>query len=237
METVRLPLHARSLPDEGVVDVWLADLSRLPLDAGPGGNSRRSLLARRRIQQQFFLRLLLGAYLGCPGKAVRIGRGKHGKPELCGDHVDGALRFNLSHSAHWLAIAISRGLPVGIDIEAERRLPRAAALARRFLSSAEADWLERLDEPFRSQQFLHQWTAREALVKAMGCGLAGCLAELELDWRPPAIRRLPAGWPPADCWHLHSPALPDSLSGHVALPSPCHRVELRHLAAAPNSTV
>lgn len=233
METVCLPLRARSLPAEGVVDVWLADLSRLPLDAGPAGTSRRSRLARRRIQQQFFLRLLLGAYLGCPGKAVRIGRGKHGKPELCGDHVDRALRFNLSHSADWLAIAVNRDRPVGIDIEAERRLPRAAALAQRFLSSAEADWLGGLDEPFRSQQFLHQWTAREALVKAMGCGLAGCLADLALDWRPTAIRRLPANWPPADSWHLQSLTLPDSFSGHVALPAPCRRVEIRRLEAAP----
>lgn len=217
IERVHLPIRERALPPAGEVDVWLADLAGLPFDPGPPETTgRRERVARQRVQQQFFLRLLLGAYLGCPGKSVRLSRTDRGKPALAGEHADSILQFNLSHSGRHLAVAVTRDVAVGVDIESERRLSRAGLLASRFLSAAEADWLAGLDEPFRSQQFLQQWTAREALVKARGCGLAGSLRELELDWSPPRIRRLPEGWPHAGDMSLCALAAPAGLVGHVA---------------------
>ncbi|RFF29722.1 4'-phosphopantetheinyl transferase family protein [Wenzhouxiangella sediminis] len=216
IESVRLPIRSRSTPARGEADVWLARLSDMPLDAGPRGGNRRERILRQRVQQQFFLRLLLAAYLGCPGKSVELDRSERGKPMLSGVHADSALQFNVSHSGDWLAVAVAVGVAVGIDLEVERRLPRAPLLARRFLSPEEAEWIVGLDEPFRSRQFLKQWTARESLVKARGCGLAGCLGEIALDWQPPAIRRLPTDWEGAGAMSLANLALPDGLVGHLA---------------------
>ena len=216
-ETVRLPIRPRPMPEAGSVDVWFTRLSDLPLDAGPPGSDRRERIMRLRVQQQFFLRLLLAAYLGCPGKSIQLVRSERGKPMLVGEHADSPLRFNVSHSGDWLAIAIAEGVDVGIDIEIERRLPRARLLARRFLSKDEADWLVDLDEPFRSRQFLQQWTARESLVKARGCGLAGCLGEMSLDWQPPAIRHLPADWRDSRAMALTGLPLSNGLIGHLAV--------------------
>jgi 4'-phosphopantetheinyl transferase len=204
------------MPAPGEVDVWLARLTEMPLDAGPPGRSRREQILRQRVQQQFFLRLLLAAYLGCPGKSIQLVRSERGKPMLAGEHADSPLCFNVSHSGDWLAVAVAERIAVGIDIETQRRLPRAPLLARRFLSNAEADWIVGLDEPFRSRQFLKQWTARESLVKARGCGLAGCLGEMVLDWQPPAIRHLPADWNGAEDMALTGLSLPDDLIGHLA---------------------
>lgn len=216
IESVRLPIRSRALPARGEADVWLTRLTEMPLDAGPRGESRRERVMRQRVQQQFFLRLLLAAYLGCPGKSVKLVRSDRGKPILAGEHAESPLRFNASHSGDWLAVAVTCDIAVGIDIETERRLPRAKLLARRFLSPEEADWIVALDEPFRSRQFLRQWTARESLVKARGCGLAGCLGEMALDWQPPAIRSLPADWDGAGDMVLKSLPLPDGLVGHLA---------------------
>lgn len=216
IESVSLPIRARAMPESGRVDVWLARLTELPLDAGPRGESRRERVMRQRVQQQFFQRLLLAAYLGCPGKSVKLVRSDRGKPMLAGEHADSALQFNASHSGDWLAVAIAGDVDVGIDIETERRLPRAPLLARRFLSAEEAAWLVALDEPFRSRQFLKQWTARESLVKARGCGLAGCLGEMALGWQPPTIRKLPAAWDGAAEMALTSLSLPDGLVGHLS---------------------
>jgi len=216
IESVCLPIRSRSIPERGKVDVWLASLTEMPLDAGPAGESRRERVMRQRVQQQFFLRLLLAAYLGCPGKSVKLARSERGKPMLAGDHADSPLRFNASHSGDWLAVAVARDVAVGIDIETQRRLPRVQLLARRFLSPEEAEWIVALDEPFRSRQFLKQWTARESLVKARGCGLAGCLAEMVLDWQPPAIRSLPADWDGAGDMALSTLSLPDTLVGHLS---------------------
>jgi len=216
IETVRLLIRPRSLPEPGKADVWLARLTEMPLDAGPRGQNRRERVMRQRVQQQFFQRLLLAAYLGCPGKSIKLARSDRGKPMLAGEHAESPLRFNASHSGDWLAVAVADGLSVGIDIETERRLPRAQLLARRFLSVDESEWLVELDEPFRSRQFLKQWTARESLVKARGCGLAGALGEMALDWQPPAIRRLPSDWDGAEAMALTSLSLPDRLVGHLA---------------------
>lgn len=215
-ETVQLPLRPRALPDAGATDVWLAQVSDMPLEAGPRGESRRDRVMRRRIQQQFFLRLLLSSYLGCPGKDIELARSDRGKPMLSGEHADSPLRFNTSHSGEWLAVAVADGVDVGIDIELARTLPRASLLARRFLSAREADWIVELDEPFRSRQFLRQWTARESLVKARGCGLAGCLGEIELDWQPPAVRRLPADWADGGGMALTALSMPDGLVCHLS---------------------
>lgn len=216
IETVSLPVRERSMPSGGVVDVWIADLGELPLDTGPAGGTRKERVLRDRIQQQFFLRLLLAAYLGCPGKSIALERSERGKPRLAGEHAESALEFNLSHTGSWLALAVSNKVPVGIDIERERRLERASLLSRRFLSAPEAAEIEHLDEPFRSRQFLEQWTARESLVKARGCGLASSLGEIELSCRPPGLKQLPQDWADADDMSLATLSLPQGLVGHLA---------------------
>lgn len=217
---VPLPLRRRVLPRRGRVDLWLSDLDELPLDAGPGGSSRRERLARRRLQQQFVLRLLLGSYLGRPGKDVTIVRSPSGKPHLESAPKDGPLNFNVSHSGSWLAIAIARGVPVGVDIEHRRTMRRPIDMAQRYFSGPESECIAALDEPERSTRFLRHWTAREAMVKASDSTLAESLAAIELDGDSAAIRRLPVNWPAVDAWSLAAPELPDRLSGHVAVPDP-----------------
>lgn len=228
MQSKTLPLSARDLPPAGTVELWLTDLDALPLDAGPDGLDRKQRMLRRRLQQQFVLRLLLGAYLGCAGKSVRLIRTDRGKPVLGGTHA-GALCFNLSHSANWLAVAVGCDGEIGVDIETERRMARARDLAGRFFPAEEARWLEHQDEPFLSRQFLIQWTAREALVKATGSGLAGSLGCIELAWQPPAIRALPAEWPGAEQWSLLPVPAIDGVVGHVAVDRPDVKLESFHL--------
>lgn len=213
--SVALPLKRRALPAPRGVDLWLTDLDDLPLDAGPTGLTRKERIVKRRIQQRFVLRLLLGSYLGVPGKAVQVQRNQHDKPELCGELADSGLTFNLSHSDRWLAIALTRHQPIGVDIELSRPMPRAADLARRFFSGSDVEAIVALDEPDRSACFLRQWTAREALIKAQGLSIAGSIRGIEMACDPVEIQGLPADWP-AD-WQLLEAAWPDEVIGHIAL--------------------
>lgn len=215
-----LPLTTRPLPVLGTLEVWLCNIAAMPLQAGPEGSGRREQVLRRRIQQQFLLRLLLGSYLGRPGKDLRLIRGEHGKPALASRQSTGGLQFNLSHSGDWLALAFGSGAGVGIDIEVHRTLRRAGDLARRYLPSAEADWLNSLQEPERSRAFIAQWTAREALVKARGSSLAQSVAGLALGWSPTRISALPPGWPAIDQWSLMTPTAPGEMTLHIASPEP-----------------
>ena len=217
---VALPLHRRALPQPGRIDLWLTDIDELPLEAGPDGVTRRERVARRRIQQQFLLRLLLGSYLGCPGKDITLARSERGKPYLGAAPSRSPLTFNVSHSGSWLAIVIARDVAVGIDIEAQRPMRRPVDVAQRYFSRAEAERIAALAEPERSRIFARQWTAREALVKASDSTLAESLAAIELDGESAAIRRLPPSWPAAAEWSLIAPDLPAGVSGHVAAPRP-----------------
>ncbi len=219
-QTVNLPLTQRQLPDRDVLDIWLCNSEALPLDSATDSSNRRQELRRRRLHQQFLLRLLLGSYLGCAGKDIRLTRGQHGKPVLDRRAHANLLEFNLSHSGDWLAVAIGTGAEVGIDIEVHRTLRRAGDLARRYLPAPEADWLSGLQEPERSRAFICQWTAREALVKARGSSLAQSVAGLALDWLPARIAALPSGWPEPAQWSLIAPEVPADLSLHVATPQP-----------------
>lgn len=229
------PLGRLDLPGPDTVAVWLSDLDRLPLVTGPAGEGRRERLARRRIQQRFVLRLLLGAFLDCPGKAVRIVRDGHGKPGLAGRPGSRGLTFNLSHSGGWLAVAVAREpIEVGVDIETERCLSRSLDLARRFYPTAEAEWLAGCEEPELSRCFIECWTAREALVKATGSGLAGVLGQIVLDPASRAVRSLPPGWDGPEQWSLKRPELPAGLIGHVAVCRPGMEVETVVLEAPGN---
>jgi len=232
LSRIRLPLTARPVPAVGSIELWLIALQQLPLDSVPAGHDRAERLRGQRIRQRFMLRLLLGSYLGCPGRDLELERGERGKPMLSKRHADSALSFNVSHSGEWLAVAVGKDCPVGVDIELERSMPRAVALARRYFPEAEADVLSGLDEPFRSRNFLQHWTAREALVKARGCGLANVMDRIELDGSPPGIVGLPADWPRADQWSLVMPPLPEGLVGHVAAGRPGVGVDVRVLDTA-----
>lgn len=64
---------------------------------------------------------------------------------------------------------------IGVDCEDERRRTSASAdaLARRWLSAAEAARLDAIeDDDVRATAFMRLWTLKEAYVKALGTGIA-----------------------------------------------------------------
>ena len=221
---VELPLKRRALPRPGQVDLWLTDLEELPLEAGLNALTRKERVLKQRVQQRFVLRLLLGSYFGVPGKDIVVKRDQFEKPHLGGTLSETGLRFNLSHSGHWLAIALTRNRDIGVDIEQQRPMARAADLASRYFKGPDRARIQQLEEPERSVSFLTQWTAREALIKAMGCSLASHLSQIELDCEPTRIHALPKDWPPD--WQLLKPEWPSSVVGHLAIPSAATEREL-----------
>jgi 4'-phosphopantetheinyl transferase len=78
-------------------------------------------------------------------------------------------------------IALGCGITPGIDLEQLRSRPRALAIARRFFSVDEVRMLEAVTPSQRSAAFLQVWTAKEAVLKAHGRGLAFGLDRLSID--------------------------------------------------------
>jgi 4'-phosphopantetheinyl transferase len=116
------------------------------------------------------LRLILGAYCGCPPAALVV-EGQDGeKPRLAGTQTGWDLHFNLSHSEDLMALAVSDGLPLGIDVEAIR--PFAGMLESDLIGAAEAALIRTLPEPAAVDAWFRCWARKEAYLKARGDGLA-----------------------------------------------------------------
>ncbi len=130
---------------------------------------RSSLHARRYALAHAFVRTTLASYLDADPRALGFAYGSRGKPYLSDDR---SLFFNLSHSGDVVAIAVTRVGEVGIDVEIDRDVPNAGAIARELMSGEELAWLEAHHAAARSRAFLEWWTRREAAAKATGEGIA-----------------------------------------------------------------
>jgi len=117
----------------------------------------------------------------------------HGKPHPAGP-AEG-WEVSVTHSGERVGVALSRGLPVGLDVErvADRDLD---GLVSYTLTDRERAALDALAPAERPAGFFTYWARKEALLKATGQGLAGGLTSVEvsgphadpavLEWRGPA---------------------------------------------------
>jgi len=186
----------------GVVDVWRADLAtaseaeRALLSDAERERAARFVRAedeRRWASARGVLRAVLGATLGADPRELRFAAGPHGKPAL-----SGRLRFNLSHSADLVLVAVTLDREVGVDVELPRRAVDHVAIARKVLGAAEAERLRALDPPDREREFLRAWVRWEAVLKCHGTGIGGAAERpagpdpwtCDLDPGPPAAAAL-----------------------------------------------
>lgn len=158
---------------------------------------------------------MLAAYLGTPVEAVQLEESQHGRPALAGSHRD-AFAFNWSHSHDQALIAIARGISPGVDLERMRPHPKALPIARRYFSPDETALLASVAESQRDRTFLELWTAKEAVLKALGRGLAFGLDRLSIGGSSelPVLGRLEGH--EAGQWQLHRLALGDDHIGSLA---------------------
>jgi 4'-phosphopantetheinyl transferase len=179
------------------------------------------------------LRRVLGGYLDADPAALRFAAGRAGKPGLAPAGISGGgtgpagLEFSLARTADLALIAVS-ATAVGADVERIAPRPGLEDLIMARFSGREARCIAAGciasgciaaalpsggDQPGARPRnaadpvlrgFYRHWTAREAHLKALGCGLAG-FRHCELS-----CGRSPAIWfrgEPAAGWALSFPAL------------------------------
>jgi len=113
----------------------------------------------RWIRAHSALRSILADRTGIPAGEIRFNLGAHGKPAVTeGNGVE----FSLSHSGNWAMVAVTQGVPVGVDIERIREnvdmVPLLKRLGETNLSGSPAE-------------LYGTWTRREAMTKAAGGAL------------------------------------------------------------------
>lgn len=94
------------------------------------------------------------------------------RPEIANSGYQNDLRFNLSHTDGLIALAVTKGREVGVDVESFERRRINLDVAPRFFAPAETSELFDLPEQQREHRFLQLWTLKESYIKARGMGLA-----------------------------------------------------------------
>ena len=159
----------------GEVHVWavplaVGDPSQETLAEAELERARNFALEKPRqsfVATRVALRSLLGHYLNLPPREVPIAFGPNGKPQLAA----GDLHFNLAHSGELALIALTRQGPLGVDLEQLRPMASALELAQRNFHRRELAAIRDAAEADRSRTFLHCWTRKEAVVKALAVGI------------------------------------------------------------------
>lgn len=174
---------------------------------------------RRFVVARASLRRVLGLCLGRDPASLVFEQTDRGRPSLrLASHPD--FDFNLAHCGDLALLAFSNRR-VGVDVERLREMPNALAIARRFFSPREIAALRRLAEDARRDGFFNAWTRKEALIKAVGAGLAA-LEETEVSLAPdeiPAVLSAPGGAEGWQVFHLEpSPGFVGAVAVHTAPP-------------------
>ncbi|MEV4399342.1 thioesterase domain-containing protein [Nonomuraea sp. NPDC049607] len=155
------------------VHVWLANLDELPeMCAAVDELSPREAARAARFRQEdhrrgfvggsVLLRRLLAEYGAEPGVApARSGGVPYAGTELA---------YSLSRSGGLVLVALTAGRQVGADLERFRPPADEQAFFERVLDERERDEYAALPEELRLHSALRTWTAKEALLKAIGDG-------------------------------------------------------------------
>lgn len=170
----------------GSVQIWLAQATHLQevglharcvevLDPDELHRAMRLHLQSLRclhLLSRLLLRTVLSHYADVPPRHWRFHRNAYGRPSIANDDTSArGLRFNLSHTAGLVLLAVSRGRDIGVDVEDLRR-DTDLSLADRFFNAVESAALRQLPPgPCRRARFLETWTLKESYVKALGHGL------------------------------------------------------------------
>ncbi len=184
--TVTEPMPGRASTLEGAAEVWWA--RRKDATAGLTGlldDGERRRWERYRLDEDrdrflvgcALIRTVVARHTGQRPAEVVLDRtcgrcgAPHGRPV-----VGGGPAVSVTHSGDLVAVAVTGGMPVGVDVERSRARPWLSggaggpARAVRFvLSDGERAELAACDDPARA--LLVAWTRKEAVTKATGDGL------------------------------------------------------------------
>ncbi|MCC5901421.1 MAG: 4'-phosphopantetheinyl transferase superfamily protein [Halomonas sp.] len=128
----------------------------------------------RAVATRAALRRLLSAQTGVAPEKLVFSENAYGKPLLKRAH---GLAFNVSHAGGYALIALATCGQVGVDIERRRPEAELASLSDLILSPSE----RRYHDSGRSAlPFIERWVVKEAVLKALGLGIADHLQALSI---------------------------------------------------------
>ncbi|MFE2430667.1 4'-phosphopantetheinyl transferase family protein [Streptomyces sp. NPDC059373] len=142
-----------------------------------------TLLRRRFVVRRALVKQAIALRTGLPVQGVTISTDRYGRPELAGHP---RTRFSVSHCGPLAVLAMTGdGSPVGVDVERVRADRATGRMLRYALTPRERAAVTGLAPRERPLAFHAVWTAKEAVAKATGRGVARCFTEVDVDLATP----------------------------------------------------
>lgn len=216
------------IPVQGHCDVWQLALSQAPqnlgaleavLSAPERARAAAFLLPAPRRQfvvARVALRLLLARYLGIAPAACTFVLNAYDKPAL---PAPAPLHFSVSHAGDRVLVAVAGAMEVGVDVEAHRRVDDLASLAASILDPEDLEQWRAAAAVEGAAAFYRIWTCKEAVAKAIGCGMAMDFRALRIRLAPgraAALAALPPAWGRTGDWALQELEVDGGYSAAVA---------------------
>jgi 4'-phosphopantetheinyl transferase len=166
---------------------WLVDLDEAwPSEVLSAQELERSALFVHSVDAQRYraahsaLRILLAQATDSSVDGIHIDTLPQGKPVMSPEaHGHQTQPFSLSHSGGLGVLLLGEGLPtgdlaqpLGVDVELMAQRMGMAAMMGQYMSDDECMALLALPAADRDLAALRCWTRKEAVLKALGCGLA-----------------------------------------------------------------
>lgn len=148
-----------TLSDLDLMQSHLHKLDALKANEITNEQNRRQFIASRLIQKTYLTSIF--------GSESEIELGVNGKPFL----KNGSGEFNVTHSGDYLVTAFAHHV-IGVDLEKVKAFPERIYIKDNFFHPGETAELNQLQDKDFDTAFFTCWTRKEALLKAIGCGLA-----------------------------------------------------------------
>jgi 4'-phosphopantetheinyl transferase len=162
IQVIRARLAAPPLPPAELAELLSADERARAAQFLHDADSHRHIIGRG------LLRLAVAPLLGEEPGALIVETSPDGKP-----FIANGPSFSITHSGDDILVAIAPDGRVGIDVEEVYEPRDLLGLARASFRYDELGAIVDLPEAARLHAFFRVWTRKEALLKAIGCGLSG----------------------------------------------------------------
>ena len=184
------------LPDKDQVSLFLArygvdgigplaDQYRLLLSKEEREQERRFFFAddqRRYLVTRALMRTVLSRFVAVDPHEWQFTTNHWGKPAIANAvEMTTDLQFNISHTRGLIALALTGGETVGVDVENVAARKGAALIGEHYFTEKEARELRSLDGMAQEERFFTLWTLKEAYIKARGHGLSIPLNQFQFD--------------------------------------------------------
>jgi 4'-phosphopantetheinyl transferase len=182
----RDPDAARIQRGVGGIDIWLAFYDAADETSLAGF---RELMSPQERQQQLrfhfaddrrrylvtrgMVRTVLSGYADVLPSDWDFRADPFGRPQIA--NMDGGARelsFNISHTRGLIALGVTRGRALGVDVEHLSVREVSMGVAERYFAPAEVSDLMRTPAHRQQHRFFEYWTFKESYIKARGLGLS-----------------------------------------------------------------